>query len=58
MTDPRLRPAAEMLDAGLIARREFLRRAAVVTGGTAAGLVVRCSKASALTIEAPDFVVS
>ena len=47
MTDPRLRQAAEKLDAGLIARREFLRRAAVVTGGTAAGLDVLKSMASA-----------
>ena len=47
MTDPRLRKAAEALDAGLIARREFLRRAAVVTGGTAVGLDVLKSMASA-----------
>ena len=47
MTDPRLRQAAEQLDAGQIARREFLRRAAVVTGGTAAGLGVLRSMASA-----------
>ena len=40
MTDPRLRKAAEALDAGPIARREFLRNAAVITGGTAAGLHV------------------
>ena len=33
-----LRDLAERLDAGLIARREFLRKAAVITGGTAAGL--------------------
>jgi len=38
MTDARLRSLAEKLDGGLIARREFLRRAAIVTGGTAAGL--------------------
>ena len=38
MVDQRLRTLAEELDAGLIARREFLRKAAVVTGGTAAGL--------------------
>jgi multiple sugar transport system substrate-binding protein len=49
MTDPRLRQAAEKVDAGLIARREFLRRAAVVTGGTAAGLDVLRSMASAQT---------
>jgi len=36
--DSRLKDLAEKLDAGLIARREFLRRAAVVTGGTAVGL--------------------
>jgi ABC-type glycerol-3-phosphate transport system substrate-binding protein len=36
--DRRLRDLAERLDAGLIARREFLRKAAVITGGTAAGL--------------------
>ena len=36
--DTRLKHLAEQLDAGLIARREFLRRAAVITGGTAAGL--------------------
>jgi multiple sugar transport system substrate-binding protein len=38
MTDPRLRALAEQVDAGLIARRQFLRQAAVITGGTAAGL--------------------
>jgi len=38
--DARLRHLAEQLDAGLIARREFLRKAAIVTGGTAAGLGV------------------
>jgi multiple sugar transport system substrate-binding protein len=38
--DPRLRDLAERLDAGLIARREFLRKAAVITGGTATGLGV------------------
>jgi multiple sugar transport system substrate-binding protein len=36
--DHRLRHLAEQLDAGLIARREFLRKSAVITGGTAAGL--------------------
>jgi multiple sugar transport system substrate-binding protein len=36
--DSRLKELADRLDAGLIARREFLRKAAVVTGGTAAGL--------------------
>src|SRR5262245_50437902 len=38
--DQRLRGLAEQLDAGVIARREFLRKAAVITGGTAAGLHV------------------
>ena len=37
-TDARLKSLAEQLDAGLIARREFLRKSAVLTGGTAAGL--------------------
>jgi multiple sugar transport system substrate-binding protein len=36
--DHGLRHLAEQLDAGLIARREFLRRAAMTTGGTAVGL--------------------
>src|SRR2546428_618016 len=35
--DSRLRGLAEQLDAGLIARRAFLRTAALVTGGDAAG---------------------
>lgn len=38
--DQRLRTLAEQLDAGLIARREFLRKSAVITGGAAAGLSV------------------
>jgi ABC-type glycerol-3-phosphate transport system substrate-binding protein len=38
--DHRLRHLADQLDAGLIARREFLRKAAVITGGMAAGLAV------------------
>jgi len=38
--DKRIRGLAEQLDAGVISRREFLRRAAVITGGTAAGLQV------------------
>jgi multiple sugar transport system substrate-binding protein len=38
LMDARLRDLAEHLDAGLIARREFLRKAAVITGGAAAGL--------------------
>ena len=36
--DSRLRSLAEQLDANQIARREFLRKAAVITGGSAAGL--------------------
>ncbi|MGH7356063.1 MAG: ABC transporter substrate-binding protein, partial [Candidatus Rokuibacteriota bacterium] len=36
--DRRLAKLAEQLDAGLIARRQFLRQAALITGGTAAGL--------------------
>ena len=38
--DKRIRGLAEQLDAGVISRREFLRRVAVITGGTAAGLQV------------------
>src|SRR5439155_910580 len=38
--DSRLRGLAEQLDAHEISRREFLRRSAVITGGTAAGLHV------------------
>ena len=45
--DQRLRHLAEQLDAGLIARREFLRKAAVVTGGAAAGLATLRTMASA-----------
>jgi ABC-type glycerol-3-phosphate transport system substrate-binding protein len=45
--DRRLSDLAAQLDAGLIARREFLRRAAVITGGTAAGLGVLRSMAHA-----------
>jgi multiple sugar transport system substrate-binding protein len=45
--DRRLRDLAERLDAGLLARREFLRRAAVISGGTAAGLGVLRSMADA-----------
>ncbi|HYB41420.1 MAG TPA: extracellular solute-binding protein [Candidatus Methylomirabilis sp.] len=45
--DHRLRHLAEELDAGLIGRREFLRKAAVVTGGTAAGLDALRAMASA-----------
>ncbi len=45
--DSRLRHLAEQLDAGLIARRQFLRQATVVTGGTAVGLAALRSMASA-----------
>ncbi|HMG22209.1 MAG TPA: hypothetical protein VK607_12850, partial [Kofleriaceae bacterium] len=45
--DSRLKNLAEQLDAGLIARREFLRKAAIVTGGTAAGLHALRGMASA-----------
>ena len=45
--DSRLRVLAEQLDAHLISRREFLRRSAVITGGTAAGLHAMQSMASA-----------
>jgi multiple sugar transport system substrate-binding protein len=38
--DRRLATLAEHLDAGLISRRRFVRHAAIVTGGTAAGLGV------------------
>jgi len=38
---------AEQLDAGVIARRQFLREAALVTGGTAAGLSVLSKMARA-----------
>ncbi len=45
--DNRLRDLADQLASGLIARREFLRKSAIVTGGTAAGLGVLRSMASA-----------
>jgi len=38
--DRRIRQLAELLDANQISRREFVRRAAVITGGTAVGLSV------------------
>jgi ABC-type glycerol-3-phosphate transport system substrate-binding protein len=38
--DKRIDGLAEQLDAGVISRREFLRRAAAITGGTAVGLQV------------------
>jgi multiple sugar transport system substrate-binding protein len=40
MMDSQLNDLAAKLDAGFIGRREFLRKATVVTGGTAAGLKV------------------
>lgn len=45
--DRRLNDLAAQLDAGLIARREFLRKSALVTGGTAAGLHVMSRMAGA-----------
>jgi ABC-type glycerol-3-phosphate transport system substrate-binding protein len=45
--DRRLKGLAERLDANQIARREFLRKAAVITGGTAAGLDALRSMAGA-----------
>src|SRR5262249_53160920 len=47
--DRRLKDLAEGLDANQIARREFLRKAAVITGGTAAGLDALRSMAGAQT---------
>ncbi|HEV8310663.1 MAG TPA: extracellular solute-binding protein [Methylomirabilota bacterium] len=47
--DRRLRHLAEQLDAGLIARREFLRRAAILTGGAVAGPSVLRRMAGAQT---------
>ena len=47
--DSRLRSLAEQLDANVMARREFLRKAAVVTGGTAAGLAMLNKMAHAQT---------
>jgi multiple sugar transport system substrate-binding protein len=49
--DSRLRRLADQLDAGLVARREFLRQAAAITGGTAAGLhaLRRMARAQART---------
>ena len=38
--DKRIRALAEQVDAGLISRREFLRRAAAIAGGSAVGLQV------------------
>src|SRR5467141_1854853 len=46
-TDPRLRSLAEQLDGGMLARREFLRKSAILTGGTAAGLAVLRGMATA-----------
>jgi ABC-type glycerol-3-phosphate transport system substrate-binding protein len=45
--DRRVRSLAEQLDASLISRREFVRRTAVITGGTAAGLQVLGTMAEA-----------
>jgi multiple sugar transport system substrate-binding protein len=45
--DSRLKHLAEKLDAHVIGRREFLRKAAVITGGTAAGLKALESMAGA-----------
>src|SRR5256714_653901 len=45
--DRRLTDLADRLAAGLIARREFLRKAAVITGGRAAGLGVHGKMAHA-----------
>src|SRR2546425_6128135 len=45
--DRRLTDLADQLAAGLMARREFLRKAAVITGGTAAGLGVLNTMADA-----------
>src|SRR6266849_5007238 len=47
--DQRLRGLAEQLDAGVMSRREFVRRATMVTGGTAAGLHVLRRMADAQT---------
>ena len=46
-TGPRLRSLAEQLDGGMIARREFVRKSAILTGGTAAGLAVLRGMATA-----------
>jgi ABC-type glycerol-3-phosphate transport system substrate-binding protein len=45
--DRRIRQLAELLDANQISRREFVRRAAVITGGTAVGLSVMNKMAQA-----------
>src|SRR5262245_31595001 len=45
--DRRVRHLAELLDAHQISRREFLRRTAVITGGTAVGLGVMGKMAQA-----------
>jgi ABC-type glycerol-3-phosphate transport system substrate-binding protein len=45
--DSRLRVLAEQLAGGVIARREFLRKASIITGGAAAGLHVLGKMASA-----------
>jgi ABC-type glycerol-3-phosphate transport system substrate-binding protein len=45
--DRRIRQLAEQLDAHQISRREFMRKTAVITGGTAVGLSVMNSMAQA-----------
>jgi len=45
--DRRVRSLAEQLDANQISRREFVRRTALITGGTAAGLQVLGTMAEA-----------
>ena len=47
--DSRLRSLAEQLDANQIGRREFLRKAAIITGGTTAGLAALNKMAHAQT---------
>ena len=47
MIDQRLKQLAEKVEAHEISRREFVRRSAVITGGTAAGLHVLSSMATA-----------
>ena len=47
MIDQRLKQLAEQVEAREISRREFVRRSAVITGGTAAGLHVLNSMATA-----------
>jgi hypothetical protein len=51
--DRRIRQLAEQLDANHISRREFVRRTAVITGGTAVGLSVLGKMAGATAACAP-----